>query len=113
MRELPRLPLWWALAALIAATLASGSSAADAPAPETIPLWPMGAPGAQGNDAKDIPTLTVYLPSPDRATGAAVVVCPGGGYGALAEHEGKPVAEWLNTLGVAGFVLKYRLGPKY
>ncbi len=42
-----------------------------------------------------------------------MVICPGGGYGGLAEHEGKPIAEWLNTLGVTAFVLQYRLGPKY
>ena len=41
------------------------------------------------------------------------MVCPGGGYGGLAEHEGKPIAEWLNMLGVTGIVLKYRLGPRY
>ena len=42
-----------------------------------------------------------------------MIVCPGGGYGGLAEHEGKPIAQWLNTLGVTGYVLKYRLGPRY
>ena len=81
----------------------------------TIPLWPQGTPGAKGTDPqKDIPTLTVYLPRPELATGAAGVICPGGGYGMLAiDHEGKQVAEWLNSLGVAGFILKYRLGPRY
>ena len=44
------------------------------------------------------------------ATGAALVICPGGGYGGLADHEGKGYALWLNTQGIAGFVLKYRLG---
>lgn len=82
-------------------------------ASETFPLWPHGAPGALGHEPADVPTLTVYRPEPQKATGAAVVVCPGGGYGALAEHEGRPVAEWLNQLGVAAFVLKYRLGPRY
>jgi acetyl esterase/lipase len=88
--------------------------------PRTMPLWPAGAPGAQGSEsgdefhAGDVPTLTVYRPDAARANGAAVVVCPGGGYGFLAtEHEGKDVAEWLNSLGVTAFVLKYRLGPKY
>ena len=80
---------------------------------QVIRLWPNAAPGAVGNQAEDIPTLTPYLPPRDQATGAAVVVCPGGGYGHLADHEGKPVAEWLNTLGIAAFVLKYRLGPRY
>ncbi len=83
--------------------------------PEVIPLWPLGTPGTKGNDPdKDLPTLSIYRPKPDQATGAAVVVCPGGGYGMLAvEHEGKQVAEWLNSLGVTAFVLKYRLGPRY
>src|SRR3974390_1708043 len=81
---------------------------------QVITLWPGGAPGAKGNDpSKDVPTLTVWLPKPETATGAAVVVCPGGGYGMLADdHEGRQVAEWLNSLGVAAFVLKYRLGPR-
>lgn len=80
---------------------------------QTIVLWPEGAPGAQGREPADIPTLTPYLPPPGKATGAAVIVCPGGGYARLAEHEGRPVAEWLNTIGVTAFVLKYRLGPRY
>ena len=90
------------------------SRAAEPAAPATvIPLWPKGTPGAKGTDPdKDVPTLTICLPKPETATGAAVVVCPGGGYGMLAvEHEGKQVAEWLNSLGVAAFILKYRLGP--
>jgi acetyl esterase/lipase len=77
----------------------------------TLPLWPDGAPGALGHEAKDIPTLTVFLPAPEIATGAALVICPGGGYGYLADHEGSQYARWLNTQGIAGFVLKYRLGP--
>lgn len=78
-----------------------------------LQLWEGEAPGAQGTADADIPTITIYRPEEGKATGAAVVICPGGGYGGLAPHEGKPVAEWLNTLGVTGFVLKYRLGPKY
>jgi len=93
---------------------AAGAGQAADPRP-VIPLWPNGAPGAKGTEpGKDIPTVTVWLARPETATGAAVVVCPGGGYGGLADdHEGKQVAEWLNTLGIAGFVLKYRLGPRY
>jgi acetyl esterase/lipase len=82
-------------------------------AAEPFPLWPQGAPGALGKEAADVPTLTPYLAPKERATGAAVVVCPGGGYGHLADHEGRPVAEWLNSVGVTAFVLKYRLGPRY
>ncbi len=80
--------------------------------PESFKLWPSGAPGAVGNEPVDAPTLTPYLPK-ENATGAAVIVCPGGGYTHLADHEGRPVAEWLNSIGIAAFVLKYRLGPRY
>ena len=76
----------------------------------SFPLWPDGAPGALGTNATDIPTLTMFLPAPDKATGAAIVICPGGGYGHLADHEGSHYARWLNEQGIAGFVLKYRLG---
>jgi len=79
-------------------------------AQESLPLWPNGAPGALGTADKDIPTLTIYKPSAEKATGAAMVICPGGGYGGLAPHEGKDYAAWLAEYGVTGFVLKYRLG---
>src|SRR6202171_4055680 len=83
-------------------------------APEVaIVLWPNGAPGAVGHAPTDIPTLTPYLLPKEKATGAAVIICPGGGYQHLADHEGRPVAEWLNSIGVTAFVLKYRLGPTY
>jgi acetyl esterase/lipase len=82
------------------------------PAEQPIVLWPGGAPGALGAETADVPTLTPYF-SPEKATGAAVIVCPGGGYQRLAPHEGEPVAQWLNSLGVTAFVLKYRLGPRY
>ena len=90
--------------------LAGALSLLSASAQESLPLWPEGAPGALGQEAKDIPTLTLYLAAPDKATGAAVVICPGGGYGGLADHEGKDYALFLNDHGVAGLVLKYRLG---
>src|SRR6266487_3252452 len=77
---------------------------------EAIPLWPEGAPGALGKDDKDIPTLTPYPANPAEASGAAMVICPGGGYGGLAPHEGKDYALWLNEQGITAFVLKYRLG---
>jgi acetyl esterase/lipase len=94
---------------------------------EILEVWPDGAPGAiENKDYKeelvkkpdDIervskvsePTISVYLPSKDIASGAAVVICPGGGYSILAtEHEGRDIAVWLNKLGIAGVVLKYRL----
>jgi acetyl esterase/lipase len=72
-------------------------------------LWPNGAPGAKGNEDGDKPSLTIYLPSKKTATGAAVVICPGGGYGHLSmDREGQQTADWLNSIGVAGFILKYR-----
>lgn len=92
--------------AMAAATLAI----AQAPAGSAVPLWEGKAPGALGAADKDVPTLTPYLPAPEKATGAAIVICPGGGYGGLAGHEGKDYALWLNEQGIAGFVLKYRLG---
>jgi acetyl esterase/lipase len=75
-----------------------------------IPLWPDGAPGALGTKSNDIPTLTPYLPDQTNATGAAMVICPGGAYAGLAPHEGNDYALWLNQHGVTCFVLKYRLG---
>jgi len=82
------------------------------PEPPSELLWPNGAPGAVGTEELDKPTLTAWLPA--KGNGLAVVVCPGGGYGALAmDHEGKQIAQWLNSQGIAAFVLKYRLGPRY
>ncbi len=73
------------------------------------PLWSDDAPGAKGSEDGDRPTLTIYLPAKEKATGAAVVICPGGGYGHLAmDHEGHQIAQWLNSFGVAGFILQYR-----
>jgi enterochelin esterase family protein len=77
-------------------------------------LWPQGTPGTAGNEEADKPSLSLYFPPADKAGGAAVVVCPGGGYGALAvDHEGRQIAQWLNSLGVTAFVLKYRIAPRY
>ena len=82
--------------------------------PTTIPLWPNGAPGALGTDDSDNPTLTIFLPTEKPVGVTGVIVCPGGGYQNLANnHEGRQVANWLNSLGIAAFVLKYRLGPRY
>jgi len=83
-----------------------------APAQTTELLYPNGAPGAVGTGDVDKPSLTRYLAA--NPNGAAVLVCPGGGYGALAmDHEGKQIAEWFNSFGVSAFILKYRLGPRY
>lgn len=93
---------------VVLALLPLVASAQDRPLAE-FPLWPDGAPLATGTEPGDIPTLTAYWPTFDRATGSAVVICPGGGYGHLAPHEGQDYAKFLARHGVAGFVLKYRL----
>lgn len=77
---------------------------------EPIRLWEGNAPGALGEAPHDIPTLTPFLPTAEKNSGTAIVICPGGGYGHLAAHEGEGYAKWLAEHGVAGFVLKYRLG---
>ncbi len=82
---------------------------AAAAEPKVELLWPEGAPGAKGTAEGDKPSLTIYLPPPEKATGTAVVICPGGGYGHLAvDHEGHQIAQWLNSFGVAGFIVQYR-----
>ena len=79
---------------------------------QTFPLWEGGAPGALGNSEADQPTLTYYPPV--HPNGSAVVVIPGGGYQMVAvNHEGRQIANWFNAAGIAAFVLKYRLGPRY
>ena len=96
------------LKSAFAAASPIGTQKNQASAP--ILLWPEGAPGALGIEDKDKPTLTPYLPDSAKATGAAVVICPGGGYEMLANHEGDHYARFLAEYGIAGFVLKYRLG---
>ncbi len=114
MKSYPCLAL--AVTALCCLVL-SNSQAGDAKkqaksTPKEHVLWPEGAPLAKGKARADIPTVTVYLPPADKATGAAIVICPGGGYGGLAiDHEGHQVARWLNSIGVAGVILKYRVAP--
>jgi acetyl esterase/lipase len=93
---------------------------------DVLLLWPNGAPGSAGKTAPEKvrltadgehvvssvhqPSITVYLPPKETATGAAVVIAPGGGHVELwMDHEGYAVAQWLSEHGVAGFVLKYRL----
>jgi acetyl esterase/lipase len=97
------------------------TTAALAAEPKVIPLWPGVAPGSenanyQEQDNSNVvtnvtrPTLTAYFPDAASATGTAVIICPGGGFRRLMfDYEGSDMARWLNSLGVAGFVLKYRL----
>jgi acetyl esterase/lipase len=95
--------------------------------PQSIPLYPGVAPGSQGVTSKEQwiamtdqrlvrnvsrPTLTPFLPAPGKATGAAVIVAPGGAFYVLAmDNEGYPVAKYLADHGIAAFLLKYRLEP--
>jgi len=83
------------------------------PSEPAMRLWDQNAPGAQGSADADIPTLTPFPVPEQKATVAAFIVCPGGGYQHLSPREGSPIARWLNTLGISVFVLKYRIGPKY
>jgi acetyl esterase/lipase len=108
------------LSALVlgAASVLAADAPATQPAAKMLRLWEGDAPGAKGKELSekpscDVPNITVYSPPAGKNNGMAIVICPGGGYGALAGHEGKPVAEWANQLGATGVVLRYRLGPKY
>src|SRR5258707_7673468 len=106
--------------------LLASSLLALAAEPQVILLWPNGAPGSEGQTAPESvrtnpsgehsvatihkPSITAYLPEKGKATGAAVVIAPGGGHSSLAiDHEGYNVAKWLSEHGVAAFILKYRL----
>ncbi len=79
--------------------------------PEIRPLWPDGAPQAMGDADADRPGVWVY-PAGENANGAAIVICPGGGYAIHAtDHEGVQPAKYFNRIGVTAFVLRYRLSP--
>jgi len=94
---------------LIVCAFAVPAAAAE---PKTELLWSGGAPGAKGDKDTDKPSVTVHLPPPEKANGTAVVICPGGGYGALMmSYEGHDIAKWLNQYGITGIVLKYRISP--
>jgi acetyl esterase/lipase len=107
-------------------TFAAEPAKADSTKHETIFLWPDIAPGEKGDigEEKDTspgsgiirlgnvskPAITIFRPAADKDTGAAVIVCPGGGYSILAyDLEGSEVCEWLNSIGVTGVLLKYRV----
>jgi acetyl esterase/lipase len=118
-----------ALALACAVCLTAAAAAADKPL--VLDVWPGKAPGETGKIGEEKvteskpgerkvqritnvtkPTISVFRPAKDKDTGAAVVICPGGGYSILAwDLEGEEVATWLNSLGVTGIVLKYRV-PK-
>jgi endo-1,4-beta-xylanase len=117
---------------ILCALLTSAASAAVGvpPWPDTteILLWPNGAPGSENVTAKEnyspptarsphghlspvhYPSVFVFLPPKEKANGAAVLICPGGGFNTLTiDHEGRDIAKWFNSIGVAAFVVKYRL----
>ncbi|HWA25036.1 MAG TPA: alpha/beta hydrolase [Lacunisphaera sp.] len=120
MKKVPTLQTL-AFVAILATSCLAGTE------PPVVPLWTGVVPGSEGKSGEEKvrltaedgerivsnvhrPSLTVYLPAPDKATGAAVVVCPGGGHRELwSDHEGHNIARWLSEHGVAAFVLKYRL----
>lgn len=90
------------LLVLIAARAASADEA-------EFLLWPQGAPQAAGNEARDKPRLIASPVDKREEKSAAVVICPGGGYGHLAmDHEGHQIAAWMNSLGIAAFICDYR-----
>src|SRR5262245_51699718 len=102
------------LFALLPARAGQQKSSADDPAPRFIKLWPKGAPGATGDSDEDTPAIIPYLPSPDKNSGAGVLICPGGAFTNRAvNHEGVLIAQWLKARGIAGFVLRYRIRPLY
>lgn len=91
-----------------------GAGLSDLDPDRLLLLWPEGAPGAVGDEEADRPLISLHLPDPEKANGTAVIVCPGGGYVGLAEdYEGIDCAEWLRSMGVAAFVLRYRVSPRY
>jgi acetyl esterase/lipase len=110
---------WGRRAGILAAAVAVVRLAAQTSPPaiqdgRLVPLWAGAAPGALGTGEEDVPALTVFLPRAMTAPTPAIVVCPGGSYARLASnHEGRQVANYLNSLGLAAFVLRYRLGPRY
>lgn len=80
---------------------------------KTIKLWPGTGAGALFSPRADIPSLQVFLPAGGTATGSSIIICPGGSYSSLSRHEGRLIGKWLAKNGIAGFVLRYRLAPKY
>ncbi len=99
---------------LACAAIGFGQSEDATSQTRTILLWENGAPGAQGTEDRDRPTLTLYPPYGRQTARTAVIIAPGGSYITLAtNNEGRQVANYLNALGVTAFILRYRLGPRY
>lgn len=97
-------------ALILFAAFAVSTASVVAGEPLRLSIWPDEAPLGDGKSEKVKVPITVHLPAPDKATGAAMVICPGGGYGGrVVEGEGHGIARWLNAHGIAGVVLEYRL----
>ena len=114
---------------LIFLTLLASVMTTLAAQPAEIPLWPKGAPGSEGKTEKEVvetsangerkvwsihsPSITPYLPAKEKATGAAVIIAPGGAHRFLCvDHEGYYVAQWFSERGIAAFVLKNRFAKE-
>jgi acetyl esterase/lipase len=105
---------WLPICAMAVSSAIFAQQPPSAPISNWTLLWPGGAPGALGSEDADRPAISIFLPAKEKAAGTGVLVCPGGGYAHLAlDHEGRQIGEWLNSLGVAAFVLRYRLAPRY
>jgi acetyl esterase/lipase len=101
----------YCLGALLVAGIFEAVAVAEEP--KLVLLWPNGAPGAKGTAPTDQPRVTVFPAPADVSVKAAVVICPGGGYGTLATaHEGRDIAAWFNQRGITALMLEYRLGSK-
>jgi acetyl esterase/lipase len=118
--DLRRLLLCVSLGVVCATTLPRGLRAQQPPPPpilqepQTFLLWPDRAPGASGEEDRDKPAITVYMPPNTTGPMTAVIIAPGGSYRNLSMNlEGRAPANYLNALGIAAFVLRYRLGPRY
>jgi acetyl esterase/lipase len=97
---------------ILPVALLAAATSANAAGPTPTPLWPGDVPGATGKAEPDTPSVRIYQPPKGEANGAAVVICPGGGYGIIAmDHEGSQVANFLNSKGITALVLRYRLAP--
>lgn len=102
------------LIALISTFFVARVAVADTPAPLPAPvlLWPNGAPGQTGDSNEDRPAIYVFPADAEKATGAAMLVVPGGGFQTrLPDHEGTLVAQWLRARGITSFMLRYRIQP--
>src|SRR5205814_9201153 len=103
---------------LVLAAIAAGLQPPPQPPilqdPQTMPLWQGRAPGAVGDEDRDKPAITIYMPPNTAGPMTAVIIAPGGSHRSLSmNNEGRAPAKYFTALGIAAFVLRYRLGPTY